>query len=452
VSIPVFVGPTLRPKDIAAVLESEALCLPPVAQGDVYRVARARPRAIGIIDGYFSGAPSVWHKEILWALSQGIAVFGSASMGALRAAELHRFGMQGVGRIFEAFRDGILEDDDEVAVIHGPTEVGYVSASEAMVNIRATLARAEDEGVLSRYSRRTLEAFAKSQFFPRRNWSEILESAQSQGVPAAEVIRLRDWLPRGRVDQKREDALAMLAMMRDAPVQDDAPQRFRFEWTNFWNQFVAQAELEPWSAKPSSQPSYKAILEELRLEGRDAYARVRDRALLRLFANLEAKRRGLEASAEAKHAALSRMRLALGLFNRAALDDWLFRNHVDASSLDRLIEDEARAESAIGPTHSWIDQHLLDELRLSGAYERMAQRAREKQKQLEAPAQDHVEPTSIVANSTSLSLRLWFFEQQLGRPIPDNIDAFVLELGFAEVQDFDDALRREWSYSQLTLG
>ena len=173
-----------------------------------------------------------------------------------------------------------------------------------------------------------------------------------------------------------------------------------------------------------------------------------DRALLRLFANLEAKRRGLEASAEAKHAALSRMRLALGLFNRAALDDWLFRNHVDASSLDRLIEDEARAESAIGPTHSWIDQHLLDELRLSGAYERMAQRAREKQKQLEAPAQDHVEPTSIVANSTSLSLRLWFFEQQLGRPIPDNIDAFVRELGFAEVQDFDDALRREWSYSQ----
>ena len=110
----VFVGPTLEPEEVAAA--GDFTCLPPVSQGDVYRAARSRPRAIGIIDGYFSGAPSVWHKEILWAISEGVPVFGSASMGALRAAELHSYGMRGVGRIFEAFRDGVLEDDDEVAV------------------------------------------------------------------------------------------------------------------------------------------------------------------------------------------------------------------------------------------------------------------------------------------------------------------------------------------------
>ena len=59
----VFVGPTLRPEEIAGA--GDFVCLPPVAQGDVYRAARSRPRAIGIIDGYFSGAPAVWHKEIL---------------------------------------------------------------------------------------------------------------------------------------------------------------------------------------------------------------------------------------------------------------------------------------------------------------------------------------------------------------------------------------------------
>ena len=61
----------------------------PSAQGDVYRVAQERPSAIGIVDGYFEGVLSVWHKEILWAMAEGIHVFGSASMGALRAAELH---------------------------------------------------------------------------------------------------------------------------------------------------------------------------------------------------------------------------------------------------------------------------------------------------------------------------------------------------------------------------
>ena len=133
----VFVGPTLTPNAVAESLEAEIL--PPVRQGDVYRVARKNPTAIGIIDGFFEGVPSVWHKEILWAIEQGIPVFGSASMGALRAAELADFGMIGVGRIFEDYYSGVLQDDDEVAVLHSPAELGFQSLSEPMVSIRATV-------------------------------------------------------------------------------------------------------------------------------------------------------------------------------------------------------------------------------------------------------------------------------------------------------------------------
>jgi len=69
----------------------------------VYRAALTCPAIIG---------PTVWHKEILWAMAQGIHVYGGASIGALRAAELHRLGMTGVGRVFADDRDGILTDDD----------------------------------------------------------------------------------------------------------------------------------------------------------------------------------------------------------------------------------------------------------------------------------------------------------------------------------------------------
>src|SRR5437762_13530615 len=144
----IFAGPSLpqafRPDDPA--LEWR----PPVKQGEVYEAALARPAIIGIIDGYFEATPTVWHKEILWAMSQGIHVYGSASIGALRAAELHHFGMVGIGRIFAAYRDGILTDDDAVAVLHGPDELGYSAATEAMVNIRATLDKAVSEGVVDR--------------------------------------------------------------------------------------------------------------------------------------------------------------------------------------------------------------------------------------------------------------------------------------------------------------
>src|SRR6266404_8823397 len=168
----IFTGPTISPAEARA--ELKAVYLPPAAEGDVYRAALHRPQAIGIIDGYFQSVPTVRHKEILWAMSRGIHVFGSASIGALRAAELLPFGMEGVGAVFELYRDGILEDDDEVAIAHGPAETGFVAASEAMVNIRYTLRKAERVGVISRHFRQELEKVGKELFYPDRNYSTLL--------------------------------------------------------------------------------------------------------------------------------------------------------------------------------------------------------------------------------------------------------------------------------------
>ena len=104
---------------------ADATVLPPARQGDIYRAVRHyAPRAIGLIDGAFAEVRAVWHREILWALSQGVHVFGAASMGALRAVELAPFGMRGVGAVYQAYQTGVwpgfdelFEDDDEVAVL-----------------------------------------------------------------------------------------------------------------------------------------------------------------------------------------------------------------------------------------------------------------------------------------------------------------------------------------------
>src|SRR6185369_2750277 len=162
----------------------DAQFLPPAAQGDIWRAAVQGADVIGIIDGQFDHVPSVWHKEILWAMSQGIHVYGSASMGALRAAELHAFGMEGVGRIFESFRDGQLEDDDEVAVVHASAEEQYLPASEAMVNIRYTLAAAEKDGVITAATRVRLEEIGKGLFYPDRSYPAILNAAPADDLSA----------------------------------------------------------------------------------------------------------------------------------------------------------------------------------------------------------------------------------------------------------------------------
>ena len=166
-SLLIFAGPTLS--GVTLPPDSRTRLLPPAAHGDVYRATllSPRPRALLLIDGYFRAQPAVRHKEILWALSQGIYVFGAASIGALRAAELAPFGMLGVGAVFEAFRSGILEDDDEVAVEHGPAELGYPPVSEAMVDIRATLAAALRNGVVSAASHATPRGGRKEAVLPQ---------------------------------------------------------------------------------------------------------------------------------------------------------------------------------------------------------------------------------------------------------------------------------------------
>jgi hypothetical protein len=77
-----------------------------------------------LIDGEFRQNLSPWHKELVYALQYpGVkAIYGGSSMGALRAAELDYLGMIGIGRIYEWYRDGVTEDDAEVALSYAVRE------------------------------------------------------------------------------------------------------------------------------------------------------------------------------------------------------------------------------------------------------------------------------------------------------------------------------------------
>jgi hypothetical protein len=442
----VFVGPTLCPQDLPPA--GDIAVLPPVAQGDVYRLAQIRPVAIGIVDGYFEGALAVWHKEILFAMAGGIHVLGSASMGALRAAELHPFGMRGIGRVFEAYRAGELEDDDEVAVIHGPPETGYLALSEAMVNIRATLAAAARDGLIGPATRDALAQSAKDLFYHDRTFERVLAGAAALPVPPEEVAALRAWLPRGRVDQKRADALAMLEAMRALLAAAPEPMRvdYALEWTEAWDAATATAAASrpPGAGRAAAWLRDERVLEELRLEA-DAYFAVRDRALLRLLAGREATRRHQTVDPGARRGVLGRLRARHGLFRRAELDRWLEANALDGRRLERIIEDEAHLEAITARATPALQDALLDELRLRDDFTRLAARARSKQEFLEAQGLDDPGADPLAPQAT---LRIWYFEQRLGRALPDDLDAAVRDLGFADRADFDRALRREWLYSR----
>jgi hypothetical protein len=443
-----FAGPTLRPEEVRSFGAAE--CLPPVRHGDVYRVAsRRRPRAIGIIDGVFQHVPSVWHKEILWAMANGIHVFGAASMGALRAAELHSFGMVGVGRIFEAYRSGALEpygdapfeDDDEVAVIHGPPETGYVALSEAMVNIRATLAEAASEGVIGTASRDALVRAAKETFYQERSYEALLERPPAH-VPPEEIAALRGWLPKGRVNLKRQDALAMLGAMRSFLEADPPPKQvaYSFAHTTLWDNAVAACESE----KAVLTAPESAIAGELRMEP-DTGAGARRAGLWRMLALQECERRGIEATAQERRRSAAEFRRRHGLASAAELEGWLADNHLDPEGYNRLIADEVRLHKLAAALGSFGASFTLDDLRVSNRYAGLAARARDKERSLGAvPA-----AASMPDETALLQAMVWYFEDRLGREIPADIEAYARGAGYADVTSFRRVVWREHLYCRL---
>jgi hypothetical protein len=447
----VFTGPTLSAEDARGAFD--AIYLPPVKQGDVYRaVVDHRPRAIGIVDGYFQQVPSVWHKEILWAMAQGIHVFGSASMGALRGAELAAFGMRGVGRIFEAFRDGVLqpyvaeafEDDDEVAVVHGLPETGFMALSESMVNIRCTLARAADAGVIPPSARDAFVRIAKRLFYPDRSYARLLSDATDHALPRRDIDALHRWLPGGQVNQKRDDALAMLAEMRHLLATDPAPARvaYAFERSEMWDRALAGfLSVHAGSAASPNALSRADLLDELRLDGL-AYVQARRAGLLRMAALREFERRRLTLDATDRRSAVDALRQRFAMLRRGEIDRWLVANDLDNPEFDHLIEDEARLRRLEALAGVSTEGYLVDQVRIDGTYARYASRARAKQEALAGNTADESDPDEW----TRFRLAAWPFRQVLGRDIPEDVATHAASVGFADLDSFYRALWREYLY------
>ncbi|WP_262299665.1 TfuA-like protein [Microvirga sesbaniae] len=232
----VFLGPSLERDTAIGILGG--CYLPPAEQGSVVNAVQMYdPRTIVLIDGSFASVPAVRHKELLWAISKGVQVIGAASIGALRAAELHEFGMTGYGFIYRWYRATIGADDDEVAVAMSPIEIGAQPLTEALIDIRLTLRFAARMGVICEDTHKSLIRIARAMDFRDRTYSTILEAAKTE-LPAnsrESLSRLAEWIVDHAINQKASDAKGLLSALSNKDtkiVLKSTSQPFRM--TDAW--------------------------------------------------------------------------------------------------------------------------------------------------------------------------------------------------------------------------
>lgn len=206
--VSVFLGPTLG-RD-AAMQVLRARYLPPARRGDFYRLLATGVDTILLIDGVFHGEPSVLHREICDVMGEGIRVYGCSSMGALRAAELAPMGMLGHGHVFELYRDGVIDGDDEVALLHAPEEDRFRPLSEPLINLRVSLWALANDDLIPRALADALIEEAKATFYPERSWRRLTRSALLESCAESLATVVRRIAADGGMDVKRRDAFGLL--------------------------------------------------------------------------------------------------------------------------------------------------------------------------------------------------------------------------------------------------
>ena len=421
----IFVGPTLSLE--TAQKHLDACYLPPVKLGDVYRICELfQPRVIGIVDGYFNQAPAVWHKELLDAMDRGIKVYGAASMGALRAAELDAMGMRGCGVIYEAYRSGFLpsfdnerfEDDDEVAVIHGPAELGYPSVSEAMVNIRVSLAKAHEVSLINQDEFQQLIDLAKSSFYPERSYTKLFESAIDSQLNKDRIKTLQSWLQENAIDQKKRDAITLLNQINsNHGVTDNTKpgSSGNFELTHQWQSAIQDID--------HSHRIHSPALNELRLRGVD-YTLALENAL------------NSPISSHGEGGQLTASELT------ALHDDpTTLEARLSTAWLQKFSRQDT--ECLTSPQFEFLlHTHLVQQ----GKHKALLSRA-ERKKQYLAQLKRRPKPENL-SDLDLLQLSDWYFREILDADLPDDLGAYAEWLDLEDIDAFYAMILDEYLYTE----
>jgi hypothetical protein len=431
----IFLGPSL-PLEQARSLHPGAVFLPPVAMGDLYALVRtlARPGdRIAIIDGLFEQVPAVWHKEVLFAIESGMTVYGASSMGALRAAELHPFGMHGVGRIFEAYRDGFIEDDDEVVVAHATGDQGYRSLSAAMVSLRFGLQQMRAAGQINDDDHDMLLAHAKALHYSARSWAALVGAARVLAMGDALIENLKQMAR--TYDAKADDARLLLSQLANATASEPAQDcGFVLEQTAFWVALTRSQEARiARDLRGGTQPGQAHdadVLSYVRAGHPNRGTVIEQAALLRIA---DESTRGWKPAARDLKAAAQRIARSNGLAGAAELQAWRKGQQLDGDNeWLALLDLEARKHAFMQKLMPGLDGHLVASLKTGSHYGgALAQVARMRDRF----GADRTKRLSLEDSGVSTETLQQWYEEQFGPMFPDP-EAHAHNLGFESLRDF----------------
>ena len=208
VKILIYTGLSLPFSEAKEILDShddiEVVYKRPIKRGDLSHDIKENPDIIAIIDGVFHQNSAVGHREILSVMKKGVKVYGSSSMGALRASELDVLGMEGIGYCYNEYASGNVTSDDDVAVMLDSETLEALSVP--LISMNYVFTNAVAENIITKEEKDELLKIPKETYYPKRNYAQTLSQSS---LDADKKGKLIDFI-RTSKDIKKEDAKELL--------------------------------------------------------------------------------------------------------------------------------------------------------------------------------------------------------------------------------------------------
>jgi len=255
-----FAGPSLR--FYKGVEDLNVSIHGPIQHGDLIRLGLTASDVVGIVDGVFYDQPAIRPLEIATIAEEGVVIFGGASMGAIRAADLRGHGIVGVGWVYQWLRHGGA--DHEVALSHGDQESGYRPFSIASVSVRHALAGlVRDGGASATQAQDLIDEFSVIHFADRTQ-QELRSIGVRVGLSHAITEQLLE-IVTGPKDVKTRDAAHVLTAVvspGDRGRTSDGPVRFSRQQTDSYAGWIRELALE---TAPTSELAFARAVQAVQL-------------------------------------------------------------------------------------------------------------------------------------------------------------------------------------------
>ena len=207
----IYLGPSLSINKAKKIIDAEFR--PPAKKGDFINLnLLTERRDIVLIDGVFLQEYPPSPIEVFQVINNtNFKVYGAASIGALRAVELEKFGMKGIGKIFGFFKKNIINSDDEIAVTF---DSNYNLLSEAMIDIRYNIFLSWKQGIIDKETKQMMVNLAKRLYFPFRTYENIIKKSCLL-FPSKEkhISKFSNYISMNKVSLKELDAIHALQYM-----------------------------------------------------------------------------------------------------------------------------------------------------------------------------------------------------------------------------------------------